>query len=147
MPQPRGLSGARRVTSGQPRVVRARADRARGASSGPGGVRLAHARGVHRGQARRIDRATTDLEHRYTASTFADTVEVVRLGTTEAWRPGGDGQRALAGRTSSPWGEATAAGWSPRLGNPFNGRRTMSEPTTSAPPIVLIHGLWMTARS
>ena len=23
----------------------------------------------------------------------------------------------------------------------------MSEPTTNAPPIVLIHGLWMTARS
>src|SRR6186997_3230432 len=49
--------------------------------------------------------------------------------------------------TSSRWGEATAVrGWR-RLRQAPSGRSAMSESTTNAPPIVLIHGLWMTARS
>src|SRR5215217_3228670 len=35
----------------------------------------------------------------------------------------------------------------PMMEGTFLGRSTMSESTTKAPPIVLIHGLWMTARS
>src|SRR5204862_1124230 len=49
--------------------------------------------------------------------------------------------------TSSVRGEVAAVRGVPTIAAAPIGRSTMSEPTTNALPIVLIHGLWMTARS
>src|SRR5262245_38558849 len=56
------------------------------------------------------------------------------------------GRRHGARRTAAIRGLATAAREVDHGCSPI-GRSTMSEQTTNALPIVLIHGLWMTARS
>ena len=59
----------------------------------------------------------------------------------------GGGAARAPGRDLIPAGVLRPLPGGPTMAATPIGRSTMSEQTTNAPPIVLIHGLWMTARS